>query len=245
MNAARPRDDVLSTYQPFLEAMVSGYRTKLDSVHLFGSAIGPDYDHERSDINSVVVLHQMDLGVLEGLAPLGKIYGQQGIAAPFIMTPEFVAHSLDTFPLEFLNLQLFHVTVFGKDLFKGLTVRRADLRYQCEWELKVRMIGLRQRYLSCAGDSRQLADSFADTFSGYIPLFRGLIHLYDRQPPQSAEAVIATLSECSGINLDVFVRVAQHKKQRQEVTGAQLNQIFKDYYSVLETLAETMDAIGA
>ena len=48
----------------------------LHSVCLTGSALTTDFDPDHSDINSILVLQQMELKLLERLAPLGKKYGE-------------------------------------------------------------------------------------------------------------------------------------------------------------------------
>ena len=66
-------------FKPFQTDIVSRYADKLHSITITGSALTDDFDPDRSDINSVFVLHQMDLGLLEGLAPLGRKYRRQKI----------------------------------------------------------------------------------------------------------------------------------------------------------------------
>ena len=70
------------------------------------------------------------------------------------MTPEYIRTSLDVFPVEFLNFKLIHATVFGEDIFESLEINRMDLRRQCERELKVKLVSLRQGYISSLGDGR-------------------------------------------------------------------------------------------
>ena len=96
----------------------------------------------------------MDLDFLDLLAPLGKKYGKKQIAAPLIMTPKYIDESSDVFPMEFLNIKLLHYPVFGNDIFKNLEISASYLRRQCERELKARLIGLRQGYISAAGDAK-------------------------------------------------------------------------------------------
>jgi hypothetical protein len=70
----------------------------------------------RSDINSLLLLREMDLGVLESIAPLGRRFHRSGIAPPLVMDPGYVNDSLDVFPMEFLEMRLIHETVFGEDI---------------------------------------------------------------------------------------------------------------------------------
>ncbi|MDO9028221.1 MAG: hypothetical protein Q7U68_05100, partial [Candidatus Roizmanbacteria bacterium] len=166
-----------------------------------------DFDNKSSDINSIFILKEMDLKFLELIAPLGKKYGKDKIAAPLIMTPEYIKGSIDVFPVEFLNFKLIHATVFGEDIFENLEISRMDLRRQCERELKVKLIWLRQNYISYLGNIQTMAENFANSISGYIPLFRGIIILLGKQPPVKQVEVIRAISETAGINTNVFLKV--------------------------------------
>jgi hypothetical protein len=193
----------------------------------------------------VVVLKGMDLRFLKHLAPLGKKYGKKRLAAPLIMTPRYIRTSIDVFPIEFLNIKLLHHPVFGEDLFAGLDIQRVDLRNQCERELKVRLIGLRQGYLSSMGDPEILTDIFVTTISGYIPLFRGVVLLLGKEPPKTNEDVLDMLTAVSGVNTDVFREVLAEKKDRTKPSKERLNTIFESYYRAVEKLMEITDGIDA
>jgi hypothetical protein len=230
-------------FKPFQEEILKHHNKILHSITITGSALTDDFDSETSDVNSVFALHAMDLEFLEFLAPLGKTYGKKGIASPLIMTPEYILKSLDVFPMEFLNIRLLHDTIFGEDLFKNLVIDRSDLRLQCERELKVRLIGLRQGYLSSSGNAKILTDLFVNTIAGYIPLFRGIILLLGKEPPLKNQDVLTVLSEISGIDTQVFKTVLKQKKQKTKMMLKQLNAIFKDYYFAMEKLGDITDGI--
>jgi len=140
----------------FLDEVMYNYGDKIHSIHITGTAITEDFDEKRSDVNSLFVIKEMDLKFLEVLAPLGKKYGKRKVAAPLIMTPEYINSSLDVFPVEFLNFKLIHATIFGEDILEGLALDRMDLRHQCERELKTKLIWLRQGYISSQGDRKML-----------------------------------------------------------------------------------------
>jgi predicted nucleotidyltransferase len=243
MNDLNLNQVIIERFKPFQDEILSGYKDNIHSITLTGSALTDDFVPGKSDINSVVVLMEMDLKFLELLATLGKKYQKKGIAAPLIMTPEYIVNSLDVFPIEFLNIKLLHNTIFGENLFQDLKINRSDLRLQCERELKVRLIGLRQGYISCLGNSKMLMDMFIDSFSGYIPLFKGIILLLGKEPPVTSRDVINVLEEVSGVPTSVFNKVLTQKKQKTKLMMGQLNTIFEEYYAAIERLGDITDGI--
>jgi len=245
MNDLNIKDEALTKFKPFLDVVLDKYKDKIHSIHITGSALTDDFNSSISDINSIIVLNKMDLKFLEDFAPLGKKFGKKQISSPLIMTPEYISSSLDVFPVEFLTIKLLHNTVFGEDIFSDLEIKKSDLRYQCERELKVKLIGLRQGYLSSLGNRKFLADGFISSFSGYIPLFRGIILLLGATPPKENKEVLAALQDVSGVNLDVFKTVLKSKKDKTKLTIEILNSIFEDYYKAIEKLGNITDEIKA
>jgi len=243
MNDLNLKDVIIERFKPFQDEILGVYKDNVHSITLTGSALTDDFVPGKSDINSVVVLTEMNLKFLELLATLGKKYQKKRIAAPLIMTSEYIVNSLDVFPIEFLNIKMLHKTIFGENLFQDLKINRADLRLQCERELKVRLIGLRQGYLSCLGNSKMLMDMFIDSFSGYIPLFKGIILLLGKEPPVTNREAIDVLEEISGVNTSVFSTVLNQKKQKTKLMIGQLNTIFEEYYAAIERLGDITDGI--
>jgi hypothetical protein len=229
--------------RPFFEEILSGYKDRIHSIHVTGSAITDDFNLKRSDVNSIFVLNEMDLKFLELLAPLGKKYGKHKVAAPLIMTPGYIKTSLDVFPVEFLNFRLIHETVYGEDIFKEIEISLNDLRHQCERELKSKLIWLRQGYISSQGDRKILTEGFVSSITGYIPLFRGIIHLLGKEPPVRQKDVVMSLSDATGVNTDVFAKVLSEKDEKVKHSIEELNTIFEDYYAATEELGRIVDEI--
>lgn len=230
--------------QPFLEELLAGYREKIHSIHVTGTAVTDDFDEKISDVNSVIVLREMDLKFLELLAPLGNKYGKHKVAAPLIMTPGYIQSSLDVFPIEFLNFKFIHETAFGEDLLANLEINRMDLRRQCERELKTKLIWLRQGYLSSQGDRKLITEGFARSITGYIPLFRGIIMLFGQEPPVMQYEVITALGRAAGVDTDIFAKILKEKHEKIKLTVDKLNTIFEEYYAATEKLGAIVDAIN-
>ncbi len=243
MNDLNIKNEALTKFKPFFDIVLNKYKDKIHSIHITGSALTDDFSLSTSDINSILVLNKMDLSFLEDFAPLGKKFGKKQISSPLIMTPDYILSSLDVFPVEFLTIKLLHKTLFGEDIFNDLEINKSDLRYQCERELKVKLIEIRQGYLSSLGNRKFLADGFISSFSGYIPLFRGIIALLGKALPRENEDVLEALQDVSGVNLDIFKTVLKSKKEKTKLSIEILNLIFEDYYKAIEQLGNITDEI--
>ena len=159
------------------------------------------------------------------------------------MTPDYIQQSLDVFPIEFLEIKLLHHTCIGEDVFKDIQINPSDLRRQCERESKIRLIGLRQDYVLSAGNRKKLAEAFINAFSGYIPLFRGIITLHGQEPPIENKRALSLLEEISGIDIHPFHEIWKLKQDRSKPILQQLNTLFEDCYEIIRKLGDIINAL--
>ncbi len=226
---------------PMVEDMLREHASNIHSFHIVGSAVIPDYNEKLSDINSVVVLKKMDLQFIKFLAPLGKKYGKKKIAAPLVMTPEYIDRSLDAFPIEFLDFKRLHKTVYGHDLLKDLQITTPNLRLQCEREIKTKLIGLRQEYLSSLGKKKLIAAVLVRSFTGSMALFRAIITLLGKEPPVPRAEVITMLGSATGIDTEIFEKLLMLKADLLKPSEQELASFFERYYNALEATGKIID----
>lgn len=228
---------------PMVEAILKEYGANIDSFHLVGSAVVPDYNEKLSDINSVVVLRTMNLRFIEFLAPLGKKFGRKRIAAPLVMTPEYISGSLDVFPIGFLDFKLIHKTVYGNDLLRDLELARPNVRLQCEREIKTKLLHLRQGYISSLGEKKPLTAALTRSITGSMALFRAILWLLGKEPPILRAEVLRVLGSIAGIDIAVFEKLLLLKTGLLKPSERELTALFEDYYTALEYLGKTIDEL--
>jgi hypothetical protein len=229
---------------PFLEDLVRLAGADLHSLHVVGSAVTHDWVEGRSDVNTLLVLREMDLPVLEAIGPLGKRYRRTGIAPPLVMETGYIAGSLDVFPMEFFELRLIHETVAGEDLLAGLVIDPADLRRQCEREIKSRLVGLRQAYLRSLGEPKALTEALVKFLTGYQPLARGILALLGREVPLRRAEAFAALAEAAGHDTGVFAEVLAVKEGRVKPDADGVRALFERCHRATEQLGRLADALA-
>jgi len=237
--------DAAGRFRLFAEALLAADSDtgRIHSLHVTGSAVAGEYVAGKSDVNSIVVLHAMDLRFLEMMAPLGKRFGRKRVASPLVMTPEYIESSLDVFPIEFLNIRLVHRTVSGFDLFESIRIDTGDLRLQCERDLKAKLIGLRQGYLSSQGDARILNEDFSRGIAGYIPLFRAIVQLHGEDPAVAYREVVGQLGRVTGVDTAPYVKAIEKRSGRGRSDLDELKRLFETYYAATEALGEAIDGL--
>ncbi|MDA8172157.1 MAG: hypothetical protein M0Z48_10075 [Nitrospiraceae bacterium] len=226
---------------PFFNDLLKAFGDEIHSLYVVGSVLTADYHPRTSDINTVVLFNRMDLGTIRRLAPIGRAHAKKRISPPLLMTREHIENSIDVFPVEFLNFRLVHAAVYGEDIFGTLRIDKKDLKLQCERELEVMLVGLRQGYLSMLEDNKRLTEAFFRSIKSYIPLMRGIIYLLGKEPPVAANEVIEGLSKMTGVNTYVFGKVHEKKRLGARFSSEELNTAFEQYFEATRRLAEITD----
>lgn len=228
--------------RPFFEEVMQCCPEKVHSVYVTGSAVTPDFRESTSDVNSLIVLNDLHFEFFKFLAPLGKKFKSKGVAAPLVMTPSYIQDSLDVFPMEFLELRLIHKTALGPDIVQNLEIDPVLLRLQCEREIKTRLIGLWNGYISSTGETDMIAQLLYRSIKGCMPLFRSIVFLLGKLPPIKKMDVIGAISDNTGIDKDILIKALLLKespiKNREELLS-----LFERYYGNLETVAGMVNAL--
>ncbi|MCO6437090.1 MAG: hypothetical protein J5J06_08380 [Phycisphaerae bacterium] len=174
----------------------------VEALVLFGPAVSSEFHPGIDRARTVLVLRNVELAGLRRLATEIPGLTNQGVAAPLIMTPAYIDESRDTFPLEFLEVQQRHVIVLGRDPFSNLTFLDADIRTQCEREVKILMIGLRQGLLASGGADDDLVDLDHDVASGLVRTLRGVLWLKGTRDALSTKDILTHVEGVVGRKLD-------------------------------------------
>jgi len=176
--------------RPYAELVRQIAGPKAQALTLFGAVVSGTFDPNRHSVQNVLILDTVDLDILQNLAKHGVKLGKARITAPLIMTPAYIQASLDTFALEFIEIQQHYLTIFGEDYFADLAFDPDHVRLQCERELKVVLIGLRQGLLAAAGRTRFLQALETGTAQSLIRTLRGLLWLKDLREARPADQVL-------------------------------------------------------
>lgn len=205
------------------------------SLTLFGAAARPDFVPSRRTARNVLVVQRVDLTALRRISEHGPRFGKSGIAAPLIMTRPYIAASLDTFPLELLEIQQAHRVIFGEDEFAALTFEGTAVRLQCERDLKAMLIGLRQGLLASAGRGRVLGALEIDAAEGLMRTLHGMAWLSGEKEALTEERAIAATERIIDRKL-AGVRAALRRDGQHDWHA------FEQLYGDVEALGEYVNA---
>ncbi len=205
------------------------------SLTIFGALAAGSFDAARHTVRSVLVLDEIDLDFLRRLAGQGERLGKSRFSAPLIMTPDYIKASLDTFPLELIEIHQCHVTIFGQDYFSDPSFEDRHVRLQCERELKSVLISMRQGLLAAAGRDNVLEAVEVDIAEKLVRTMRGMLWLRGQKGARPAAEVIGEVAKLTSRQLD-GVRTAL------DPSAAHGWEAFQRLYRDVEALGDIVDA---
>ena len=241
IKTANLSEQVQKNIEPFLLDILNHCKEDVISIYVIGSAVTKDFHPKYSDINTLLVVKEIKVPLFDFIATLGKRYGKKRVRAPLIMTRDYIDRSLEVFPLEFLEMKLIHQLVYGEDVLKNISIGKADVRLQCERELKGKLQHICQGYIKAMGNKSALTDMFVGSLSGYFPEFHGILFLFVHKLPKEKGAVISAVENLFDIDLGVYKKLLEIKSQDTHPSAESLKEIFEKLYRVLDTLIKKVD----
>ncbi len=220
------------------------FERDLESVILYGSAAGKDYNPERSDINLMIVLSEEGIDQLERALPLMRKWRRKGVAVPLVVTRSYVSSSVDVFPIEYLSFQRQHRVLYGPDVLEELSFDPEHLRLQCEREIKGKLILLREGFLDARGAPKALEGLIARSLPAFIAIFQALLHLQGEAIPETKEEVAVRACEALGLDAPTFKMLVALRAGRVKLKEPEIQALFKDYLHEVRQLAMKVDRMG-
>ena len=180
------------------------------SVVMYGSAASHEYQPGISDINTVIVLNEDSVPILEKCIDTATKWAKRRVAIPFFMTRHFIESAIDSYPVEFLDIRSNYRILFGEDFFAHLDIQREHIRLQCERELRGIAIHLRKEFIRCAGKSAHLQQLLVISMKKLLPVFKAMVVLNNKPVPKLRGNVIMAIEDIYNLGVSALSDAALH-----------------------------------
>lgn len=225
----------------FLKRVQEAAGSNIEAVILYGSAASGNFLPEHSNINLFCVLRDSSFRALEALAPVAKWWERQKQPPPLCMTREELERSTDVFTIELLDMQRHHRILFGEDVLEGLHIPLHLHRVQVEYELREKMVLLRQQLLLASGSDRRLWGLLLRSLPSFVTLFRhALIALGEPAQSDKREAV-ENLSKLVGFDSSAIHQVLDVREHKADPRKMDVKDLFARYLAGMEKVAAAVD----
>jgi predicted nucleotidyltransferase len=239
----------MASREKLLETLVEKLRRALAerviSIILYGSAAAGEYDAVFSDLNILCVLDRLTAAELEAAEPVFHWWREPGNPAPLLLTDAEAAASADCFPIEFTDMLDRRRILFGRDVIEGMAIDRRFYRAQVEYELRTKLIRLRQKAPAAFLDRDMLVALMADSASTFLVLARHALILSGHPAPGSRHETVEGLRERFGIDPASFEQMLAVREGRMQPRSVDARAAFTRYLAGIQSLVEAVDLLDA
>jgi len=224
----------------FVERLRESEGNNLVSVVLYGSAASGKYDPEFSDLNLLCVVRETSPESLARIAPIAQ-WWTEAQRVPLVIGREELERSTDVFSIEMIEIQAQYRILYGEDVIKNLHVPMRLHRAQLEYELREKVILLREKLLLAWGHERRTWSVLMLSFSALITLFRHALIAAGEPRPESTRATLDATAAKFSVDLSGFrevLEVREHRKRQHEIA---LRPVMERYVSAAEQLSSAVD----
>jgi len=225
----------------FVTRLQQAAGTNLESVILYGSDVTGDYDPEFSNINLLCVLKETSWPKLLALAPAVESWTRQRHPAPLLITGGELERSADVFAIELMDMRAKHRVLFGADVIASLQIPMHLHRTQLEYELREKLILLRQRLLLAANDEKRTWDLIVRSLPAFTTLFRHAIIAQGQPVPATKRESVKTLAASLGFDASPFEHLLDIREHRADPKQFRVQEIAGRYLAAVEQVTAAVD----
>ena len=232
--------------EEFVKRIREASGANLESVILYGSAVAGDFHPEFSDLNLFCVLRDSSFAALQALAPVAQWWDGQKQTPPLVMTRRELESSTDIFTIELLDMQWHHRVLFGEDVLQGLQISPHRHHVQVEYELREKLVLLRQQLLLAAGKKSQLWDLLVRSVSSFVTLFRHALIVLGQPASVGKRDAVEAIAEHLKLDASAIYQVLDVREHKTSPKTVDVNDLCARYLTVVEQVTTAVDeALGA
>jgi len=236
--------NVEGLFEDFVNQIESIFSADLVSIYLYGSAARNEYVQGKSDINFLVIIQSDGLKNLSGVWELLPRFQKLGIATPLVLTRSYVDSSLDTFPLELLNMIEANLLIYGEDILAELDIDNDHLRLQIERELKSKLLSLRQGYMESLGSREGIQNLISISLPAFTAIFRGTLYIKNVETGKDDSLKIYKLiEETFKLRKGLFKDLYDIKMEVSKTNTAELILLTEEYMESIRTIFKKVDKL--
>lgn len=217
----------------------------LRSVIVYGSAADGEFRPEFSDVNLLCILRDMSFATIGKVAPAVEWWRRQKQPPPLLLTGEELERSADVFAIEMLDMQRQHRVLFGDDVLSGLHIPMQLHRAQVEYELREKLILLRENLLDAAGHKERLWALLLGSVSAFVTLFRHALIALGGTAPDSKREAVQAIAACIQFDPSAFLQVLDVRERKLERKRLDVGGVFARYLEAVQQVTTAVDTMFA
>jgi hypothetical protein len=138
-------------------------------------------------------------------------------------------------------MQQQHRVLFGQDVVTSLKIPMHLHRAQVEYELREKLILLRQRMLLAAGDKKRTWDLLLRSLPAFVTLFRHVLVAQGQPVPATRHEAVKALAVSLDWEASPFVQVLDVRERRAERGQFDVQELAARYLAAVEQVTAAVD----
>lgn len=209
----------MKTYNDLMP-LLKPYEQQLLQVISYADAFGEQ--------QCVIIFDKEPESFISAFAPIRKHLRHKKLPLPLIIDKDFVQSSLDSYPLEFLDMSSQYHNLFNReDVLAGLHFDKEDVRLQTERELKSKLLLTRMAVLDNPAHNRHISNVVHQSIRAIIPALKGILFLSGKGIPNNLPELSQSVAQTTGIDLGLLEVLINRKKLTLDELSSYLNLLRK------------------
>jgi len=239
-----PTQEILAAARAWLDPVRRALGPEFLACYLTGSVLHTGFDPKHSRVNLLVIARALPLPILDAVAEAMPVEARRlPHFDPLILAERQMRQSLDSFPIEWIEIQEAHLMLEGNDVLAGIEVPRTNLRLQCEHELRIKLLRLRHAYLQEHRDPRALEPVLRGSVSSFATLFRTLLRLQGETPPAGTQRVMERVADLYRLDARALIGVHQVRFSGARFKGPEILDLYRAFLVETERLVDAIDTL--
>jgi len=233
-------DRLKNNLQNFIQGLKTIYQEELISLVLYGSAASGEFVDKHSNLNLLCVLKNTDL---ENLKKVSRLINKFRQVKPLFLSESYITSSTDIFPIEFLDMKENYLVLFGRDVLRDINIDTRNLRFQCEQELKAKLINLRQSFLRIYKERPALRNLLFKAFTSTLHILRNVLRLKGKSAPYNKVDILSALANEFPIENSVWIKISAAKNKEIKLNNKETEELFINFVRDLQNLVDIVDKL--
>jgi predicted nucleotidyltransferase len=213
------------------------------SVILYGSAADGEFHPEYSDLNLLCVVRDASFASLEKLGDTVEWWRGRKHHPPLILTPEELTASARVFSIEFVDMKQRYRVLYGEDVLNALQVPMAAHLFQLRYELREKLLLLRQHVLLASKNDKQLWEVMLHSLSSFTTLFRHVLVELGVQGRKHSREAVTELAARMNFDASPFVQLMDIRSEKLDRKQLSASSVAAQYLSAIEKVAAAVDTM--
>jgi len=140
-------------------------------------------------------------------------------------------------------MQQQHRLLFGEDVLEGLRVPLNLHRLQVEYELREKLVVLRQQFLLAAGNDKRCWELILGSLPSFITLFRHALIALGGAAVSGRREAMKELAARSGADLSTAMQLLDIRQGKAKRGDFDVHDLFARHLSAIAQVTEAVDKI--